>query len=373
MTDHKPLVSIDSINRRERRLEEIRAEAERHRQVQGFGVRPEGAPFPIASPEAGYYGIPLLKEPQWTWEIPLYFFVGGIAGASAIIGAAAHWSGKDLRISRDCRYLAAGGAMLSSALLISDLGRPERFLNMLRVFKPQSPMSVGAWVLAAFGSFAGASAFAQWLADFTEIRGIQVVGDAAEGFACLFGLPLATYTGVLLGATAIPVWNEHVTTLPIHFGMSGLNSAVGALELLGHDRSPALQALGLLAATVESAEGIRLETNTDRVAEPVKHGSSGWIIRAGGMLSGPIPLGLRLASLFVSREKRRRMRRMAAASSLAGSLITRYAWVHAGHISARDWRLPLEIDAPLEQPQLSRSDVPQSKTVAQPPKKAAGD
>ncbi len=370
MTDHKPPVSIDS---RERRLDDIRTEAERHRQVRGFGVHPEGAPFPIASPETGYYGIPLLKEPQWTWEIPLYFFVGGIAGASAIIGAAARWSGKDLRISRDCRYIAAGGAVLSSGLLIADLGRPARFLNMLRVFKPQSAMSVGAWVLASFGTFAGASAFAQWLADFTEIRGIQVLGDAAEGFACLFGLPLATYTGVLIGATAVPVWNEHITTLPIHFGMSGLNSAVGLLELLGHDRSPALQALGLLAATVESAEGIRLETNTDRVAEPVKHGTSGWIIRTGGMLSGPIPLGLRLASLFVGPEKRRRMRRLAAASSVAGSLITRYAWVHAGHVSARDWRLPLEIDAPLEQPQLSRTDVPQSQAVVKTAKEATGD
>ena len=364
-------VSIDS---RERRLEEVRREAEKHGKVRGFGVRPQGAPFPVASVETGYYGIPMLKEPQWTWEIPLYFFVGGAAGASAVIGAAAHWSGKDLLISRHCRYIAAGGAMLSSALLISDLGRPSRFLNMLRVFKPQSAMSVGAWVLAAFGSFAGASAFAQWLADITEIRAIEVIGNAAEGFACVFGLPLATYTGVLVGATAIPVWNEHVTTLPLHFAMSGLNSAVGLLELLGHDRSSALQTLGILAATVESAEGVRLETNKGLVAEPVKHGSSGWMIRTGGMLSGPIPLGLRLASLFTPPRTKRKMRRLAAACSIAGSVITRYAWVHAGHLSARDWRLPLEIDARLRQPELSRPEVPQTKMVAKPQvEEAVGD
>lgn len=359
---------------RERRLIEIREEAQRKGSVRAVGIRPEGAPFPIASPETGYYGIPLLKEPQWTWEIPLYFFVGGIAGAAAVIGAAAHWSGKDLKIARDCRYIGAAGAIASSALLISDLGRSSRFLNMLRVFKPQSAMSVGAWVLAGFGSFSGAAAFAEWLRDFTEIRAINILGNVAEGFACVFGLPLATYTGVLIGATAVPVWNEHVSTLPLHFGMSGLNSAVGLLELLGHDRSPALQTLGILAATVESAEGVRLETNTDRVAEPVKHGYSGWIIRTGGMLSGPIPLGLRLASLFTPAETRRKLRRMAAASSLAGSLITRYAWIHAGHVSAQDWRLPLEIDAPREQPQLSVAQKPISKAVAAANRKlATGD
>jgi formate-dependent nitrite reductase membrane component NrfD len=354
---------------REKRILEIRREAERKGKVQSIGIRPQGAPFPVASPETGYYGIPMLKEPQWTWEVPLYFFVGGAAGASAVIGAMAHWTGADLKIARDCRYIAAGGAILSSGLLIADLGRPSRFLNMLRVFKPQSAMSVGAWTLAAFGTFAGASAFAEWLRNFSEIRGIEVLGDAAEGFACAFGLPLATYTGVLIGATAIPVWNEHVTTLPLHFGMSGLNSAVGLLELLGHDRSPALQTLGILAAAVESAEGVRIETNIDRVAEPLKHGYSGWIIRTGGMLSGPIPLGLRLASLFTPRVTRRKLRRIAAASSLAGSLITRYAWLHAGHVSAQDWRLPLEIEAPQRQPQLSRPEAPVSTAV----REATGD
>ena len=355
---------------REHRLEEIKQEAQRRGQVRAIGVRPEGAPFPVASPETGYYGIPMLKEPQWTWEIPLYFFVGGAAGASSVIGASAHWSGHDLRIVRDCRYLAAAGAILSSSLLIADLGRPSRFLNMLRVFKPQSPMSVGAWVLTAFGSFAGASAFTQWLSDFTEIRGIEVIGNVAEGFACAFALPLATYTGVLLGATAIPVWNEHVTSLPLHFGMSGLNSAVSLLELLGHDRSPALQTLGMVASAVECAEGVILETSTGRAAEPLKCGASGWAIRTGGMLSGPIPFTLRLASLFAPRRTSRKLRRIAAASSLAGSLITRYAWVHAGRVSARDWRLPLEIDAPKQQPQLSKPEAPVSREV---PRKAAGD
>ena len=230
-------------------------------------------------------------------------------------------------------------------------------------------MSVGAWVLAAFGTFSGASAFAQWLGDVSGIRAIEVIGNAAEGFACIFGLPLATYTGVLIGATAVPVWNEHVTTLPIHFGMSGLNSAVSLLELLGHDRSPALNSLGLLASAVESAEGIRIETGTSIAADPVKHGASGWIIRTGGVLSGPIPLGLRIASLFTPRPTSRKLRRIAAGCSLAGSLITRYAWVHAGHVSARDWRIPLEIDAPKSQPALKPGDILSPKDSTKPASK----
>src|SRR5712691_2949745 len=101
-----------------------------------------------------YYDLPLLKKPVWTWEIPVYFFVGGAAGASAVIGIAAQLAGADKRLVRDARWIAAIGANLSAPLLIADLGRPERFLNMLRVFKPQSPMSVGAWILSGFGASA---------------------------------------------------------------------------------------------------------------------------------------------------------------------------------------------------------------------------
>ena len=103
---------------------------------------------------SAYHGFPLLKKPVWTWEIPAYFFVGGTAGAAALIGAVAHRTGGSDALVRDARWIAAAGAALSPPLLIADLGRPERFLNMLRVFKVQSPMSVGAWTLVAFSSAA---------------------------------------------------------------------------------------------------------------------------------------------------------------------------------------------------------------------------
>ncbi len=337
----------------ESRLLQLRREAELHGQVKGIGVQPPGAPFPKASPHSGYYGVPLLKQPQWKWEIPVYFFVGGAAGASSVIGLTANLAGADEKIVRDCRYIAAGGGLLSTALLIADLGRPARFLNMLRVFKHQSPMSVGAWTLAAFGTFSGAAAFAQFLQDRLNIAPVRVMSGMAEGLSALFGMQLSNYTGVLIGATAIPVWNENVKQLPLHFGASGLNSAVSILELLGSDDSRALNLLGLLASAYETYEGMHLESQNKRVLRPLKRGVSGWITRTGGALSGPAPLLLRLLAGSSGSDRSRGLRRMAAIASLGGSLLTRIGWLQAGQASAADWRLPLEIEeAGSERPEL---------------------
>ncbi len=334
---------------REERLRRIRAEALEKGSVNASGVRPAGAPFPIASPATGYYGLPLLKQPPWTWQIPLYFFVGGAAGSAAVIGATARWTGADRELVRDCRYVAAAGSAASTALLISDLGRPKRFLSMMRVFKLQSPMSVGAWTLAVFGTFSAASAFAEMLYRRSRFSSFAMLADAAEVISALAGLPFSNYTGVLIGATVIPVWNENAATLPLHFGMSGLNSAVAILELMGHDHR-ALNLLGAGAAFVETAEGIHLETTAKPAIEPLKRGVSGLITRLGGVLSGPVPLALRLTAAFARKSTAMKLRRAAAVSSIAGSLLTRIAWVHAGHISARDWRLPLELPPGMPNP-----------------------
>ena len=351
---------------KEARLLEIKRQAQETGKVEAVGVRLEGAPFPVASPETGYYGVPLLKQPQWTNEIPIYFFVGGAAGGSAIIGAMARWTGKDEKIARDARYVAAAGAILSSALLISDLGRPARFLAMLRMMKPQSAMSAGAWILTGFGTFSGAAATAQFLSDRFGWGAFQILGNVAEGFAALFGLPLSTYTGVLIGATVIPVWNHNIKTLPFHFGMSGLNSAVATLELLGNDESPALNRLGILASGLETYEGAHLEFRRDPIVNaPLKHGKSGWITRIGGVLSGPLPLALRVAAEFTSKPQSRKLRRAAAMSSITGSLFTRFGWISAGHASAKDWRLPLKQKEQAKiQPMQSQQEYPKLREVA---------
>ncbi len=225
----------------------------------GEGIRAEGGPLPAdAATRPGYYGRPVLKPPVWTWEIPAYFFVGGLAGASAVLAWAARVGGAGMAqdsLVRAALWIALTGALLSAALLTSDLGRPERFLAMLRVFKWRSPMSVGVWTITGFGGFvtlgvAGA-----------ELHAASVAAGLADTLltvgswgGALLGAVVATYTGVLVGATAIPAWNRHHALLPVHFGVAGLGSAAGLLQLLGLNL-PALWVVGVLASAVETLVG----------------------------------------------------------------------------------------------------------------------
>jgi len=271
------------------------------------------------TPQRGYYGLPLLKEPVWTWEVPAYFFVGGTAGAAAVVGAAAQLTGTDRRLVSDARWIAAAGAALSAPLLVGDLGRPERFLNMLRVFKVQSPMSVGAWTLAAFSTFAAAAVFAEEIQKRTDLP-VRIISDAAAMLAAATGLVMSTYTGVLIGATTIPVWSKSVSLLPILFGISSLASAVSMIQLVGHDEE-ALNVLGFAAAACETLLASR--------AQPDRTITS----KAAAFFSGPLPLLMRTAG-FGSK----RFRLAAAASNLLGSLMTRIAWIEAGKKSASDSR-----------------------------------
>jgi formate-dependent nitrite reductase membrane component NrfD len=266
-------------------------------------------------PAITYYDLPLLKAPVWTWEIPLYFFVGGAAGTAAILGLVAQVTGGNAQLVKDARRIAFVGAVVSAPLLISDLGRPERFLNMLRIFKPQSPMSVGAWTVALFGGAATGALLP------------GVAGNVSAVAAAGTGAVMATYTGVLLGATVVPAWNTHVALLPIHFGASSLGSAVSLLELRGH-RHSALQSLALGAAIFECLAMVAIETGEDRATAPLRENR---LTRIGALLSGPIPLVMRLFG-----GKSKQARRVAAAATLAGSLLTRFAWVEAGKKSAKD-------------------------------------
>jgi hypothetical protein len=282
---------------------------------------------------SSYYGLPIVKPPVWTCEVPAYFFVGGTAGAAAVIAAVARATGAPGDLVRDARWIAAAGGVLSPPLLISDLGRPERFLNMLRVFKLQSPMSVGVWTLVAFSSAASASAFADAVGRASGggiVTGI--VGDAAGALAAATGLVLSTYTGVLLGATAIPAWARHVRMLPIHFGVSSTGAAASLLELAGH-RDRSLHYLALGAAAVECLMGPSfarpVEPNETETA--IEQTRENRLVRAGAMLSGPIPLALRLLA-----GRSGRVRQIAALSAVAGSLISRAGWIQLGRTSSTE-------------------------------------
>jgi formate-dependent nitrite reductase membrane component NrfD len=266
----------------------------------------------------------------WTWEIPVYFFVGGLGGMSAVIALGAmlfhHFD-----VARTGLWVAAIASVLSPILLILDLGRPHLFINMLRVFKPQSAMSMGAWVLTAFGMCVvpGLIALELWIFHVFSGAIDQILGVAAGILifgSAIFGTLLATYTGVLIGATSIPAWFLHHRLLPIHFGTAGLGSAAALLELLGHRIAP-LNALGLFAAAVETVLLIWLSIDKHGVADrAIREHGSGWLIRIGGVFTGPIPLALRFFGAIP----------FAAISFLLGALVSRFGWIAVGKISGRD-------------------------------------
>jgi len=312
----------------EQRLEQLREKAWQEGVVPGRGVDVVGGPIPR---KPGYYGEPVVKPPVWTWEVPLYFFFGGIGGMSAVIALAALLF-HHVDLAREAMWIAAiAGAVLSPILLIMDLGRPHRFLNMLRVFKHRSAMSMGAWILTAFGTCVVPGLIALELSAHQIFGGTldQLLGFAVGIFtfgAAIFGSLLATYTGVLIGATAIPAWFLHRTLLPIHFGTAGLGSAAAVLELLGH-RISALNFLGFYAAAVETILLIWLSVAKHGAADRAIHEHrSGWLIRIGEVLNGPLALLLRFSGFIP----------WAAISFLAGALISRIGWIAVGKVSGAD-------------------------------------
>jgi len=311
----------------EQQLDQLREQAWDKGVVDGRGVDVAGGPIPR---KAGYYGKPVVKPPVWTWEIPVYFFVGGLSGMSAVI-AVIGLIFQQGDVARTAMWLAAIGAILSPILLIMDLGRPSLFLNMLRVFKYQSPMSVGAWILFVFGGCAAPGLIALELHAHQTFAGgfdqfLQVIAFLLILGSAFWGMFLATYTGVLLGATAIPAWFLHRTLLPIHFGVASLGSAVALLELLGHRIVP-LAALGFLTAGIQTLLWIWLEIDKHGAADRALHEKgSGWLIRAGEILLGPLALILGVANLVP----------LAAISFLLGALISRFGWAWAGKVCARD-------------------------------------
>jgi len=296
------------------------------------GPSPEvyrGVPSQIAGDlNPTYYGRPVIKKSVWSWSVPLYYYVGGAAGGCAVLGAAATLTGTsdfDHLISRT-RWIAALGGALSGALLIYDLGKPARFLNMLRVFRPTSPMNMGSWVLTGFSLTAGVSAV-----------GPRAVGNAAGVGAGVFGLVLSGYTGVLVSNTVVPVWQRPHRTLPLLFLASAAASASSFLDLFKW--SPAEEraivifgALGKLAdiACCQMAEQ-QIESVPEAVA-PLRVGLSGVLWNAGKALSA--------ASLVLTLApgSSRRKTRWIGILGTAGALCLRFGIHYAGQCSAENPR-----------------------------------
>ncbi len=282
-----------------------------------------------------YYDRPVLKEPVWISAVPAYFFVGGAAGAAATLAAVAQVADRDGfdGLIRRARWVAAGGAALGSGLLVVDLGKPSRFANMLRVFRPTSPMSVGSWVLAGITPLAGAAAMGS--------RFDGLVGAAADGAglgAGLLGVPLAGYTAVLLSNTAVPVWQATRRSLPALFMSSGMSAAAGILGMLDLDEREArvVRRFGIAGRVADLVAAKAVEHEAGRVEEvgrPLHEGLSGTLWKASEALTAA---SLALALLPGRRSRGRRV--VEGALGAAGSLAMRFAVFHAGKASARSPR-----------------------------------
>jgi polysulfide reductase-like protein len=274
-----------------------------------------------------YYGKPVINAPIWeSPDIPGYLFVGGLAGASSLLAAGAQVT-RRAALTRSAKLGAAGAGALAMAGLVRDLGRPLRFLNMLRVFKPTSPMSVGSWLLAGYLPAAGVAAA-------TGVTGrLPRLGAVATGGAAVFGPAVAAYTAALISDTAVPAWHDGFREMPFVFTGSAAMAAggLGLVTAPTGEQAPARN-LALLGLAAEAIAFERMTRRIGMVAEPYHHGRGGAYIRAGQALS---VLGA-AGAVFGRRD--RLLSGLSGAALLAASAATRWGVFHAGLESANDPR-----------------------------------
>jgi hypothetical protein len=277
---------------------------------------------PCASVADTYYDLPVVKAPPWKWYIAAYFYGSGLAGAAATLAAAADLAG-ERRLARQLHAITSIGEAAGALCLIGDLGRPARFHYMLRVWRPTSPMNLGAWLLAA------ASASGGW-ALLDSVRGRRGLGVAGAASA-VTGAMLSTYTGVLIGNTAIPIWSATRRRMPLWFAAVSAASLASLLELIGPPRREPRALLGYRivakAASLVGAQAVEAAAHGTGVAGPLRTGRSGRMWRGAGWLGA--------ASLVATLFGRPRL---AGALGTAAALIARFAIVEAGRASAADPR-----------------------------------
>ncbi len=274
---------------------------------------------------------PFIKAPVWTWEVPLYFWVGGVASGASFVALACDLAG-DPDSAVVARRVALGAVAPAPVLLIADLGRPERFLNMLRIFKPRSPMNLGAWCLMAFSGTLAGGVGADLL---RRARVARVFGGATA----LLGGYLGSYTGVLLASTAVPLWARSRLFLGPIFVTTATATGAAAVRLVlvagglpdGH---PTRRALGTVETVAIGAELAMSAVNERRVGEAGAALSTGAAAPLFRGAKAAVTLGL--VSRVVARRFGRGTHDAASVLYLAGGLMFRFAWVYAGRESAHD-------------------------------------
>lgn len=284
-----------------------------------------------------YFDRPLLKKPHWDWNVITYLFLGGVMGGSGVLAALARQP-EDKPLEGTARYLSVPLAMACPALLISHLGRPERFLHMMRIVKLKSAMSLGVWGLIGYSAFATLNAAA-----ILTRRNVNPLSSALQA---AFGGFIMTYTGVLLSATAIPIWGKgkyHIPAMSVASALSGacaLNSIALSVDGNGGSAQHKLEKLEACAALVELALLLHFQTYAGRTGKPMFEGARGERLRAWTMGAGIVaPLLLNLPSILSRKNTKRPslLRTLTAgALTLAGGYILRETLIESGKESADD-------------------------------------
>jgi hypothetical protein len=318
-----------------------RGKGGRHRGRKGDDDGSRETPMVPKASFSSYYGRPVLKPPVWKEDIAYYFFLGGTAAGCSLLAAGADLTGRPA-LRRGTRVTALGALGVGTFYLIHDLGRPERFLNMLRVAKPTSPMSMGTWILAAYGPMAGAAAASELMPARIRRTALGRLVDLAArpaGVAAAAVAPLvAAYTAALLSQTAVPAWHEAHPELPFIFTASAAASAggVGMIVAPPGEAAPARR-LAMYGALVEFAASRQLETRLGVVGEAFHDPEAARDLQRASVLT--------LAGVLGSTMLGRRSRVAAVASGvalLAGGLYERLGLFRAGVASARDPRHTVE-------------------------------
>lgn len=327
--------------------------------VRGFDVQPnrfariaqpheyEAAALPEKKDGPGYYGLPILKKPFWKWEIALYFFFEGVsAGSYVLCTAAGLRDGKRYSGAiRAGRFLSLVTLLFCPPLLIADLGRPERFHHMLRIWKKTSPMNHGAWALSGYGIFAFVQALLKWPATKLPVGGAMlrlVQRLLPERLLALLGIPFAltmiSYPGVLLSTTANPVWSRTNYLGPL-FAASSMSNGAAAMSLLtyGDDGSGIHHSLSRfedVCAVAEAGAVAMYLRNAGPAARPLTRGKQSTLF-----VVGAIGLGI-VAPLLLRRSKSKLLSAgLAPLLTLAGGAALKWSVTYAGQESALDAEL----------------------------------
>lgn len=288
-----------------------------------------------------YHGRPVTKPSGFDWKVSFYIVTLGIAGAAQVIAAVARTGGREEGLVRRARLLALGGSIVGPLVLIQHLKTPRRWYNMMRIVRPTSPMSLGSWLLAAFGALSGLTALGGLLGRRWPFA--RRVADAAQGPAAVAGAGMGVYTAGLLASTSTPIWAAAPGPLAAVFGSASMAGAASALALAeraaGEERSARrLETLAMIAGAAELLATTEAERRWKEkgLERPIRTGKAGALHSIGGKAIGvAVPLAGHAVGRAVGGRTGALLPEIASLAMLVGGAAMRHSVLLAGNESAR--------------------------------------